>query len=151
MRACVPASIEHVRTGVEEAVDGVIVGPGCKRTLETSTIASYLRYSTEFCQKVSEMKTQELAVDRSHERPAIVINIWTFVTNSYRSTQLLLLQELFLSSTYSSVEAWSIRVFRIKNTIRTLHGGDIRALDVVLEFLDLLLEFVGGNQFILCS
>jgi hypothetical protein len=40
---------------------------------------------------------------------------------------------------------------RIENSDqRTLHGGDIRALNVVFELGDLLLKFVEGNLLILC-
>lgn len=33
----------------------------------------------------------------------------------------------------------------------TLHGGDVGALDVVFELLNLFLEFVGGDFFVLCD
>lgn len=38
---------------------------------------------------------------------------------------------------------------KISEQTRTLHGGDIGRLDVVLIFSDLLLEFVKGNLLVL--
>ena len=46
---------------------------------------------------------------------------------------------------YRVRRVWECRMTKML----TLHGGHVGALDVIVKFLNLLLEFVEGHQFIL--